>query len=254
MKPLTPFLVLCLVARMSAEIIEADVVVYGGSAADVSGACTASRRGKKAVVAEFGLHICGLTSGGFGWTDIGNKAAIGGFSRDFYQRLGKHYGKLEPWFFEPSVAERELRALLDESKVPVKFNQRLASVKKNAARITEIMMADGTTYRGKMFVDATYDGDLMAKAGVQYMFGREANARFHETINGIRDKTPHHQFVAPVDPNIEPGDPRTGLLPFISAEPPGTPGAGDTSVQAYNFRLCLTKNPENRRPIDPPPG
>ncbi len=109
-------------------------------------------------------------------------------------------------------------------------------------------MEDGTVYRGKMFIDATYEGDLMAKAGVKYMVGREANARFDETLNGIRDKTPHHQFVVPVDPYVKPGDREAGLLPFISAEPLGTPGAGDASVQAYNFRLCLTKKPENQLP------
>ena len=254
MKPLIPLLLFCLIGSAHAETIVADVVVYGGSAAGVSAACTSARLGKKAVVAEFGMHIGGLTSGGLGWTDIGNKAAIGGFSRDFYKRLGKHYGKPEAWFFEPSVAERNLRELLDESQVQVKFRQRLAHVKMDGARISEITMEDGTVYRGKMFIDATYEGDLMAKAGVKYMVGREANVRFEETINGIRGTTPKHQFVVPVDPYIIPGDPKSGLLPFISAEPPGTPGAGDASVQAYNFRLCLTKNPENRRPIEPPPG
>ena len=254
MNPLIPLFLLCFIGPAFAVPIEADVVIYGGSAAGVAAACTAARLGKKAVVAEFGRHIGGLTSGGLGMTDIGNKAAIGGFSRDFYKRLGKHYGKPEAWFFEPSVAERELRALLDESKVPVKFNQRLANVKKDGARIGEITMEDGTVYRGKMFIDATYEGDLMAKAGVKYMVGREANERFDETINGVRGRTPSHQFVVPVDPYLTPGDPKSGLLPFISAEPLGTPGAGDASVQAYNFRLCLTKNPANRRDIEPPPG
>ncbi len=252
MNPLKLLLIPALIIAARAETIESDVVVYGGTASGVSAACTAARLGKKAVVAEFGTHIGGLTSGGLGWTDIGNKAAIGGFSRDFYKRLGKHYGKDEAWFFEPSVAERELRALLAESKVPVKFGQRLATVKKDGARITEMTMEDGTVYRGKIFIDATYEGDLMAKAGVKYMVGREANERFDETINGVRDKTPHHQFIVPVDPYVKPGDAQSGLLPFISAEPLGTPGAGDASVQAYNFRLCLTKNPANRRPIEPP--
>ncbi len=254
MNPLKLMLLPALFLTAHAETIESDVVVYGGTASGVSAACTATRLGKTAVVAEFGQHIGGLTSGGLGWTDIGNKAAIGGFSRAFYKRLGKHYGKDEAWFFEPSVAERELRALLSESKVPVKFGQRLSTVKKDGARITEMTMEDGTVYRGKMFIDATYEGDLMAKAGVKYMVGREANAQFDETINGVREKTPHHQFIVPVDPYVTPGDPKSGLLPFISAEPLGTPGAGDACVQAYNFRLCLTKNPANRRPIEPPPG
>ena len=245
---------ICITQAAYAEVIEADVVVYGGNASGVATACTATRLGKSAVIAEPGHHIGGLTSGGLGWTDIGNKAAIGGFSRNFYKRLGVHYGKPEAWTFEPSVAERELRALLAEAKVRAVLAQRLASVKKDGARITEITMTDGTTYRGRMFVDATYEGDLMAKAGVSYMVGRESNERFNETLNGVRGNTPSHQFVVPTDPFIKQGDPKSGLLPFISEEPMGTPGAGDKSVQAYNFRLCLTKKPENRKPIEPPPG
>jgi hypothetical protein len=235
-----------------AELIETDVLVFGGTAGGVSAACTAVRLGKKAVVTEFGKHIGGLTSGGLGWTDIGNKAAIGGFSRDFYKRLGKHYGKAESWTFEPSVAERELRALLEESKVPVYFEQRLAGVKKDGARIVEITMENGNVFRAKMFIDCTYEGDLMAQAGVAYMVGREANEQFGETLNGIREKTPSHQFLAPVDPYLKPGNPDSGLLPFVQPDPLGAPGAADRSVQAYNFRLCLTNNPDNQKPILPP--
>jgi len=176
-------------------------------------ACTTTKLGKTAALAEFGTHIGGLTSGGLGWTDIGNKAAIGGFSRQFYQRLGKHYGKDEAWTFEPGVAERELRSLLEEHKVSVKFRQRLAAVKKSGRRITEITMEDGTVYHGKMFIDATYEGDLMARAGVSYMVGREPNSRFDETLNGIREQTPKHQFLVPVDPYLTPGNPASGLLP-----------------------------------------
>ena len=254
MKLLPVLLLPVLSAAALAETITADIVVYGGSAGGVSAACTAKRLGKTAVLAEFGKHIGGLTSGGLGYTDIGNKAAIGGFSRDFYKRLGKHYGKAEAWTFAPSVAEQELRALLDEHKVPVKFQQRLKSVKKDGARIAEITMEDGTIYRGKMFIDATYEGDLMAQAGVKYMVGREANERFGETLNGIREQTPHHQFLVPVDPYVKPGDPSSGLLPFVMDQPLGTPGAGDASIQAYNFRLCFTKKKENQLPIEPPPG
>jgi hypothetical protein len=237
-----------------AETIEADIVIYGGTASGVSAACTAVKFGKRVALAEFGQHIGGLTSGGLGWTDIGNKAAIGGFSRTFYQRLGKHYGKAEAWTFEPSVAERELRALLTENKVPVKFAQRLKTVKKEGTRIVEISMEDGTVYRGKMFIDTTYEGDLMAMAGVKYMVGREANAQFGETLNGIRAETPQHQFLVPVDPYVRAGDAASGLLPFVLAQAQGTPGDGDRSVQAYNFRLCLTKKRENQLPIEPPPG
>ncbi len=247
-------LALALPAAAAPAMIETDICVFGGTAGGVSAACTAARHGKKVVLTEFGQHIGGLTSGGLGWTDIGNKAAIGGFARDFYKALGKHYGKPEAWTFEPGVAERELRAQLKAAKVPVYFGQRLASVQKEGARIVEIAMEDGSRYRAKVFIDCSYEGDLMARAGVKYMVGREANARFGETLNGICAETPKHQFAVPVDPYVKPGDPASGLLPFVQAAPAGKPGAGDASVQAYNFRLCFTKAPENRRPIEPPPG
>jgi FAD dependent oxidoreductase len=249
------FLILVLFSAIArTEVIECDILVFGGTACGVSAACTAARFGKKVAVAEFGRHVGGLTSGGLGMTDIGNKAAIGGFSREFYKRLGKHYGKPEAWTFEPSVAERELRALLAEAKVPIYFEQRLAMVKKDGARIVEVVMENGNVFRARMFIDCTYEGDLMAKAGVPYMVGREANERFGETLNGIRAETPKHQFLVPVDPYVKPGDPASGLLPFVQSAPIGKPGEGDRSVQAYNFRLCLTKNPANRKPIEPPPG
>jgi hypothetical protein len=237
-----------------AEIVEAEVIVYGGTAGGVAAACSSAKLGNTAALAEFGKHIGGLTSGGLGWTNIGNKAAIGGFARDFYKRLGKHYGKDEAWTFEPGVAEKELRTLLEENGVPVKFEQRLANVKKDGSPIVEITMEDGTVYRGRIFIDATYEGDLMAKAGVSYMLGREANSKFGETLNGIRSETTKHQFEVPVDPYIVPGDPKCGLLPHIQPDSLGTPGEGDRSIQAYNFRLCLTKKDSNKLPIDPPPG
>lgn len=249
--------VLCALAvRSSAApaVIESDVCVFGGTAGGVAAACTAARLKKTVVLTEFGTHIGGLTSGGLGWTDIGNKAAIGGFARAFYKRLGKHYQKEEAWIFEPHVAEQELNALLKESKVPVYFKQRLASVTKEGGRLVEIAMEDDTRYRAKVFIDCSYEGDLMAKAGVKYLVGREANADFGETINGIRGETPKHQFGVAVDPYVQPGVPSSGLIPFVQEAPPGEAGAGDRSVQAYNFRLCFTKNPANRRPIEPPPG
>ena len=237
-----------------AEVIEAEVCVYGATAGGVSAGCTAARLGKKAVIAEPGRHVGGLTSGGLGWTDIGNKAAIGGFARTFYQRLGTHYGRAEAWWFEPHVAEAELRALLLAAEVPVRFESRLARVKKEGTRIVEMVMENGDVFRAKMFIDATYEGDLMAKAGVQYMVGREANARFGETLNGVRAVTPSHQFGVAVDPYVKAGDPQSGLLPFVQPGDGGAPGAGDRCVQAYNFRLCLTNDPANRLPIAPPAG
>jgi len=116
-------------------------------------------------------------------------------------------------------------------------------VKKDVAGITEIVMENGKTYRASVFIDATYEGDLMARAGVSYTVGRETNSKYNETLNGICSETPKHQFVEAVDPYLKPGDARSGLLSFIQSEAQGQPGAADRSVQAYNFRLCYTNIP-----------
>jgi len=266
----------------AAEVIEAHVCIYGGTASGMAAAVQASRMGKTAVLAEFGHHLGGLTSGGLGATDIGNKAAIGGIARGFYHRIALHYARTNAWrfetrdeyfterggrstltelsapdatmwTFEPHVAENILFQMLNEAKVPVYFQQRLASVKKDGARIAEIAMENGKVYRAKMFIDATYEGDLMARAGVSYTVGREANAKYNETLNSVRAETPKHQFTVPVDPYRKPGDPASGLLPFIQSGDGGTPGEGDHRVQAYNFRLCYTQEPANRLPHQPPP-
>jgi len=238
--------------------------------------------GKKAVLIEPDKHIGGLTTGGLGATDIGNKAAVGGISREFYGRIARCYAadsawKFETrqdyfarhssgqasasdltssnatmWTFEPHVAEAIFTQMLAEAKVPVRFQQRLASVKKVGARITEITMENGTVFHGQMFIDATYEGDLMAKAGVSYHVGREANSRYGETLNGVRAQTPAHQFKVAVDPYVKSGDPSSGLLPFMQPGDGGKPGDGDRCVQTYNFRLCFTTNTANRMPVTPP--
>src|SRR5687767_6330818 len=248
-------LVLFLIVAISApgaELIETDIVVYGGTSGGVAAAVQAARAGKKVVLLEFGNHLGGMTSGGLGQTDIGNKAAIGGISREFYRRVGKHYGKEEAWTFEPHVAENIFFDMVNEAGVTLFLQQRLANVKKEGARIREISMESGRVFRAKMFIDATYEGDLMAPAAVKYAIGREANSVYGETLNGVRAQTPKHQFVVPVDPYIKAGDPASGLLPLIQSGQGGVPGGGDEAVQAYNFRLVLTKNPENKRPIAPP--
>ena len=255
-----------------------DIVVYGGTAGGVAAAVQGARMGKSIVLIEPGRHIGGLTSGGLGATDIGNKAAIGGISREFYRRLGAHYanesawkfqtrdsyksgrqtGEVEMWTFEPHVAEATLRAMLKEANVAVVLEKRLdlkKGVTKAGGRIAAITMEDGTVYSGKMFIDATYEGDLLAKVGVTYTVGREANATYGETLNGVQ--TAHatkHQFMKAVDPYVKLGDPSSGLLPGIHAGEPGRDGDGDRRVQAYNFRMCLTDSPENMLPFPKPAG
>jgi hypothetical protein len=236
----------------AAETIESDICVFGGTSGGVVAAVEAARSGHKAILTEFGGHLGGMTSGGLSQTDIGNKGAIGGISREFYQRMGHHYGANEAWKLEPHVAEGIFNDMLREARVPVYLHARLASVKVANHRITEIQMEDGRIFRAKMFIDASYEGDLMARAGISYFVGREPNSTYGETLDGIRGVTPKHQFLVKVDPYREPGNPNSGLLPLIQSEPPGAPGDGDKSVQAYNFRLCLTRNPTNRIPIEPP--
>ncbi len=253
MKPIFwPIFLFFAVVSSPPQILQADLVVYGGTAGGVAAAVQGTRAGKKVILLEFGQHLGGMTSGGLGQTDIGNKAAIGGIAREFYQRVGKHYGKDEAWTFEPHVAENILFKMVNEAKVEIYFDQRLASIKKDGARIQEIAMESGRRFQAKMFIDATYEGDLMARAGVSYTIGRESNSTYGETLNGIRAETPKHQFLVPVDPFVKPGDPASGLLPLLQLDSASQPGQDDKSVQAYNFRLVLTRDAANQRPILPP--
>ena len=235
------------------ETIEVDVCVYGGNASGVAAAVQAQRMGKKAVVLEPGGHLGGLTAGGLGNTDIGNKRAIGGIAREFYGRVGKKYGVNEEWRFEPRVAEQVFREMVREAGVPVHFQQFLRSVEKKGARLVSLTTESGLTVRAKVFIDATYEGDLMARAGVKYHVGRESNAAYDETLNGVQVRNTH-QFDRPVDPYVVEGDPKSGLLPGINPGDPGKQGEGDRRVQAYNFRLCLTNDPANRIPFEKPAG
>ena len=252
-----------------------DIVVYGGTSAGVSAAVQAKRMGKTAIIVGPDKHLGGLTAGGLGWTDSGRKEAIGGISREFYQRIKKHYDKADAWIyqkpqeysryrpeedamwvFEPHVAEQVFEELVDEYEIPVHQDQwlkRKGGVANDGSRIVSITMLSGRTYLGRIFIDATYEGDLMAGAGVSYHVGREGNKVYGETLNGVQTRNAtKHQFEKPVDPYIKPGEPASGLLPRIHAGGPGAEGRGDHRVQAYNYRMCLTKVPENRVPFPKP--
>ncbi|CAN5877044.1 FAD-dependent oxidoreductase [soil metagenome] len=266
---------LALVA-MADEAKTYDIVVYGGTSGGVTAGIQAARMGKSVVIIEPTKFLGGLTTGGLGATDIGNKQAIGGMSREFYHRVWQYYQKPETWkdqtsaeyftkkphggagneetmwTFEPHVATKIYDDMIAEAKVPVIYSERLdlkSGVKKEkeGTRITEIVMESGKRFAAKMFIDATYEGDLMAKAGVTYHVGREANAVYGETINGVQAvKTISHQFIKQVDPYIKPGDPKSGVLFGIQTDGPGEDGSGDKRVQAYNYRMCTTDVPENR--------
>ncbi|EON77963.1 putative xanthan lyase [Lunatimonas lonarensis] len=270
-----------------------DLVIYGGTSAGVAAAIQAARMGKSAILIEPSNHVGGLTTGGLGATDIGNKQAIGGISREFYQRIKDYYDKPENWkwqdrsdyftrpnegrsregedamwTFEPSAAKIVYDEMLREADIKLITNQRLnrsSGVKVQGSRIQSITMESGETYNGKMFMDATYEGDLMAAAGVSYTYGREANSAYGETLNGVQANyfgitlrgevsrnAVHHNFIPGVDPYIKKGDPSSGLLPFIIQGGPGIDGSADKGIQAYCFRMTLTDHPDNRIPFAKP--
>ena len=274
-------------ASVAAEPPRFDVVIYGGTSAAVTAAVQVKQMGKSVVIVCPDKHLGGLTSGGLGWTDSGKKDAIGGLSRQFYHRVWKHYQDADAWtfenqkkfgnrnqsppgkngdgstmwVFEPHVAEAIFEDFIKEYDIPVHRDEWLdrtsgQGVKKSNGRIQSITMKSGNTYAGKMFIDATYEGDLLATAGVDYHVGREANSVYNENWNGIQVGVLHHahHFKKPVDPYRTPGDPSSGLLPHISDEPPGVKGEGDHRVQAYCFRMCLTNVDENRIPFPKPAG
>ena len=262
-----------------------DIVVYGGTSAGVTAAVQGARMGKTVVIVAPETHLGGLSAGGLGWTDTGNKTVIGGLAREFYHRVWLHYQKPEAWkwqkrgeygnagqgtpaedgeqrtmwIFEPHVAENVFEDFVREHEIPVYRNNwldRESGVKKDGERIVSITTLSGETYRGRAFIDATYEGDLMAAAGVSYHVGREAATVYGEKWNGVQKDARHHGhfFEPPVDPYVKSGDASSGLLPRISSDPPGENGQGDDRIQAYCFRMCLTRVPENRVPFPKPVG
>ena len=240
--------------------IEVDVCIYGGTAAGVMAAYTVQKQGKTAILIEPGKHLGGMTSGGLGYTDIGNKYAITGLARDFYRRIGKHYGKFEQWTFEPKVAEMILNDYVKRGGFKVQFEKQLRTVKKEGSRVMEIVLEDvnnpsgpTVTVKAKMFIDCGYEGDLMAKAGVSYTVGREDNKDYNETINGVQLMT-GHQFPDGIDPYKERGKPQSGLVWGVSGGTLLPNGTGDKKVQAYNYRICLSADQKNQVPITRPEG
>ena len=282
------FIWLIFLSSFVTRAAEYDVVVYGGTSAGVIAAVQAKKMGKSVVIACPDKHLGGLSSGGLGFTDTGDKSVIGGLAREFYHRVWKHYqepgawkwqkrdeygnkGQGTPaidgaqrtmWIFEPHVAERVFEDLIKEHAIPVHRDEwldREKGVTKENGRIRSIRMLSGKIYFGRMFIDATYEGDLMAAAGVDYHVGREGTDVYGEKWNGIQTGVLHHRhhfgvLKEKISPYIVPGDPSSGVLPRISKEPPGEFGRGDKRLQAYCYRMCLTDHSENRIPFPKPEG
>jgi len=264
---------------------KADVIVYGGTSAAVTTAVQVHRMGLSVIIVSPDKHIGGMSSSGLGFTDTGNKEVIGGLAREFYQLIYQHYDKPESWnwqkrsdygnrgqgnpaidgdkrtmwIFEPHVAEEAFEIMISQNNIPVHRDEwlnRETGVEIKDGKIASIKTMSGRLYKGKVFIDATYEGDLMASAGVRYTVGREDNSLYGETWNGVQAGVFHHghYFKDKISPYKIPGDPSSGLLPRISTEIPGENGTGDHKVQAYCYRLCLTQHPENKVPITKPEG
>ncbi|MCH6234264.1 FAD-dependent oxidoreductase [Cognataquiflexum rubidum] len=262
---------------------EADIIIYGGTSAGITAAVQAKKMGKSLIVVSPDIHLGGLSSGGLGFTDTGDKSVIGGLAREFYHRVYMHYqndsawkwqkreeygnkgqgtpaidgGARTMWIFEPHVAEMIFEDFVRENEIQVlrdEWLDRESGVQKEKGKIISLKTLSGKTFKGKVFIDATYEGDLLASAGVSYHVGRESNATYNETWNGVQVGVFQHRhyFLQPVSPYIIPGDSTSGLLPEISDLPPGKNGEGDQRLQAYNFRMALSQHPDNRVPFPKP--
>ena len=265
------------------EVYNADIIIYGGTSAAIIAAVEVVKSGKTVLIVSPDQHLGGLTSGGLGFTDTGNKAVIGGLSREFYHRVWLHYKDVAAWnwqnqsdfgnkgqgtvamdgefrtmwLFEPHVAEKVFEDFVKENNIKVlrgEWLDRNKGVVKKKGEIISFSTLSGKVFKGKMFIDATYEGDLMAAAGISFHVGREGNAKYNETFNGVQTGVfqHDHHFKSNISPYKIKDDPSSGLLPYISAEPPGEFGAADKKIQAYCFRMCMTNHPENSVPFPKP--
>lgn len=270
-------------SEVFSQTFQADVIIYGGTSAAITAAAQAKKMGKSVLVVSPDKHLGGLSSGGLGFTDTGNKAVIGGLAREFYHRLYLHYshdsawkwqkreeygnkGQGTPaidgenrtmWIFEPHAAERVFEDFVSENQLEIHRNEwlnRESGVAMKDGKIVSISTLSGKVYQGKVFIDATYEGDLMAAVGVSYHVGREGNSTYGESWNGVQVGVYQHRhyFKDSISAYKIPGDPSSGLLPEISPNPPGKNGDGDRLLQAYNFRMALSRNPDNRVPFPKP--
>lgn len=245
---------------VEAQSYTVDVCIYGGNSAGVMAAYSAKKMGKTVLLIEPGKNLGGLSAGGLGFTDIGNKYVVTGLAKDFYRKIGTHYGKLEQWVFEPHVAEDIFNSYIKKANVAVIYEYRLATVEKTGKSIRAITLEPSTdpslknkVVNAKVFIDCSYEGDLMAKAKIGYTIGREANSKYNETYNGVQ-LLDGHQFPDHIDPYRIKGDSTSGMIWGVSKNRLMPKGSGDNKVQSYNYRICLTDDPSNRVAITRPKG
>lgn len=238
------------VASAPAAPQSCDVVVYGGTAGGAIAAVAAAEEGLKTILIEPRQHIGGMTSGGLGRTDFGDSSVIGGRSKEFYVRLGQYYGQPVSWYFEPHQAERVLREWLAAAGVELRFGSRLKSVEKSGDQITSITLLNGERYTAPVFIDCSYEGDLLPGAGISYTWGREGRDQYGESLAGKVEYCDKHQFDVPINPFAADGT----LLPLIQGDDGLKTGDGDRKVQSYNFRMCLSSDRNNQVPFPRPDG
>ncbi len=254
---LTLLVVLTICGRLSASQ-DFDVVVYGATPAGVMASVAAARQGLLVALVEPTDHLGGMSTGGLNLTDIGRSEVIGGLPLEFYWRAGRYYelvrhGQQVSWYPEPHVALAIMKQMLETSHVSVFMHHRLverSGVERSGERITCISVENGASFHARVFIDATYEGDLMAQAGVSYTWGREGIAQYGEPLAGVRADSPGHQF----NVKLSPYDSSGKLLPEIYDGPTGTPGSADKKTQSYNFRLCFSSDPANQSPFPKPAG
>ncbi len=236
---------------MQGKARQFDICVYGGTAAGVVAAYSAAQMGANVILVAPEPVLGGMTTGGLGFTDIGNKQAVLGIAKQFYRRLGDHYGKLEQWVFEPHVAQEIIESYASHPNITLVMNTRLESVVRKGTAIRKASFSGGLIVKARQWIDCSYEGDLMAASGVSYVVGREDSSVYGECWNGshvMKD----HQFPDGVDPFVVPGDSTSGLLWGIQPWMLKAEGCGDDYVQAYNYRICLTDDPDNMIPIEKP--
>jgi hypothetical protein len=234
------------------QTVTSDICIYGTTVAGIFAAVQAATMNYKVSILAFNKDIGGMTTSGLGATDVGNNHVIGGLARKFYCEAGAWYGlDSEQWFFEPHVAQKILTEWLQHENISLYTECRLKGVEKAGNRVKSLFVEKNIVFNATVFIDATYEGDLMAKAGVSFAIGREGNSVYKELYNGVQYSS-HHNFKMFVDPYQKPGDPASGLIPHISSYPIGSQGVPDTLIQAYNFRLCLCSNAKNKTPFSKP--